>query len=311
LAVDVKRFREELVHSTRTSCTQLLEDLRFLRDLDANKEKLQARTSKVGWSSLALAGILTFTGLILLMPIPAAVSIGAFVLHSRHKRLNLENRRYELVSRVVELLKADISPSEPVQLRIDLRPETHDKKLRGESKTRTGWDVKHYIDPWLTVEGRLLDGTHFRLDMTERIDVRSRWKKTSRGKTKHKSKRLADSLLRVRLRVKPERYQHLARLGPRAKGALQLPPGTRVKGLDVKEDRVELAVLLDSPWTPTAEVPPPQLKKAPMKTLVNRAPVNTAQVDGSRVVAMSFLSLYQVLNLSRAIDKKAAHSPTS
>jgi hypothetical protein len=310
LAVDVKRLSEEPVYRTRTSCNQLLEDLRFLRDLDATQEKKQSRTFSVGCGALLIAGVLLITGLFLVLWIPAAIGIGAFVLHSRHKRLNLENRRYELASRVVELLKTDISPSEPVELRVDLRPETHSDKARGTGKTRSGWDVKYYVDPWLTLEGRLLDGTHFRVDMTERVDMRSRWKSTGR-KTKHKTKRVSEAILRVRLRVKPERYQHLSRLGPRAQGAVKLPPGTRVKGLSVSESRLQLEVLLDAPWIPT-EAPPPEENKV-NKGRVHRPPVNKSpsQVNGSHVVAMSFLSLYQLLNLSRAIDKKAARTPTT
>jgi hypothetical protein len=216
-------------------------------------------------------------------------SIFSFVRHSRYKRLNLENRRYELVTRVLELLRADIAPTEPVTLRLDLRPETAADKLRGEGTTRSGWGVKHYIDPWLGIEGRLLDGTHFSLEMIERIDMRHRSRTNARGKTKSKTRRLSDALLRIRLRVKPSRYQHLGRLAPRAKGAVQLPQGARLKGLRVGEDRIDLAVLLDEPWAPGEPAP--------------------LSMNGARVVAMSFLSLYQLLNLSRALDKKAVHPP--
>ncbi len=307
LAVDVKRFNEELVYRTRTSCSQLLEDLRFLRDFDLDKEKGQSRTFSVGCSALLFAGVLlcflsSLTTTIFALPVflggCAVLLLGtgifSFVRHSRYKRLNLENRRYELVTRMLELLRADISPSEPVALRIDLRPDTDTTKLRGESTTRSGWSVKHYVDPWLSLDGRLLDGTHFSLKMIERVDMRSRSRTNARGKTKTKTRRESDALLRIRLRVKPSRYQHLARLASRAKGAVQLPPGARLKSLHVGEDRVELAVLLEAPWAPRETAPP---KNGP-------APMN-----GARVVAMSFLSLYQLLNLSRALDKKAVHPP--
>ncbi|HEX8434073.1 hypothetical protein [Archangium sp.] len=312
MAVDVKRFSEELVYRSRSSCAQLLADLRFLRDFDVDKEKRQGRAFSMGCGALLFAGvILCFVGSLVTNVFAIPVFLGgcavlllgtgiySFVRHSRYKRLNLENRRYELVTRMLELLRADISPTEPVGLQMDLRPETDAGKLRGESRTRSGWSVKHYVDPWLSLEGRLLDGTHFNLKMIERIDMRSRSKRNARGKTKTKTRRESDALLRVRLRVKPSRYQHLQRLGPRAKGAVQLPPGARLKSLHVGKERIDLTVVLEAPWAPR-ETPPPK----------DSFPMNAPPpVNGARVVAMSLLSLYQLLNLSRALDKKAVHPP--
>lgn len=298
MAVDLRKLRAQLIHHTRAPASQVLADLQVLRGLDAEMEKKQARAGTVGCTTalLGLGLLLLSTALVPLAPLFAGAAalllLTALISGIRrfvHKRLNLENRRYELVSRLLELLRADIAPSEPLTLELDLRPDTHAAKFHREGETRTGWKVKHYLDPWLSLQGRLLDGTHFHVELTERVEERSRWKKNSRGKSKHKTKKLSDAIARVQLRVKPERYQHLGRLGPHASQAVQLPPGTQLKRLDVEADRLTLMVLVDSPWD-THETDP--------------TPVNAV-----RVVAMMFLSLYQVLNLSRAIDKKkVAHS---
>ncbi|OJT23877.1 hypothetical protein BO221_18120 [Archangium sp. Cb G35] len=309
MAVDVDQFSNEPIYRATVPCPQIIEDLQQLVELDALKEKQQDRATKVGTLTLAAGVLCLFVGFMVMggegvgMPLTwagtalALVGIGAFIVRSRHQRLNLENRRYELASRLVGLLQADIAPDEPVTLELDLRPETHSDKYQNESKTPSGWNVKHYLDPWLSLQARLLDGTHVRLEMTQRVQLRNRTKTNIRGKTKYQSKELSDALLRVRLRVKPERYQHLERFGSRAEGAVQLLKGTQLKDLTVEADRVDMTLHLASPWAAGNEPPPgPGSGTGP-------APLN-----GQRVVAMALLSLYQLLNLSRALDKKAVHS---
>jgi hypothetical protein len=96
---------------------------------------------------------------------------------------------------------------------------------------------------------------------------------------------VSDAIAKVQLRVKPERYHHLERLGPHARNAVQLPPGTQLKSLGVEADRITLTVRVNSPW--------------------GFNDTERGQVNAVRLVAMMFLSLYQVLNLSRRLDKKA------
>jgi hypothetical protein len=214
------------------------------------------------------------------------VSLAAFLLRALSSRLDLENRRYELVTRLVRLLQADTAPQEPMTVELDFRPATHSDKFSGESATANGWTVKSYVDRWLSLQTRLLDGTHLRVEMLERTGKRSRSKRSSSGRYKTKYKTLSDALVRVRLQVKPEKYQHLGRLGARARDAVKIPLGSRLKSLSVEEDRLEMTVLMKGTWGVENE---------------------RTQVNAVQVMAMSLLSLYQLLNLSRALDKKAAH----
>jgi hypothetical protein len=313
LAVDVDQLSKERIYRAQAPCARVLEELQQLRDLDGVHEKRQSGAFNIGCGTMIIGALMGFFGLVTadadgdpgLLPfllggavLLILVGIVAFVMRGRYERLNLENRRYQLVSQTVGLLQADISPEEPVSVELDLRPDTDPDKLRNEGRTRTGWKVKYYLDPWLSLQGRLLDGTHFRLEMTERVEVRSRTKTNARGKTKHKSKQFSDALLRVRLRVKPERYQHLGRLGSQAKGAVQILKGTRLKALTLEADRVDMTLLVESPWIAVSEPGP------------NPGSTSPGPLNGPRVVAMALLSLYQILNLSRALDKKAVHPPT-
>lgn len=303
--VDVDKFSQERVYRTQAPGSQVLRDLDFLRGLDAHHEKLESRMAWAGggafvaavalfvvafntndWENPTLHPVALWGSVLLVI-----TGIAVFIVRSRYGRLNLENRRYELVTRVVKMLQADTAPQEPMTVELDLCPATHSDKLADTGKTRTGWDVKSYVDRWLSLQARLMDGTHLRVEMTERTDQRSRTKRSRSGKYKMKSKTLSDALVRVRLQVKPEKYQHLERLGARARGAVRLPRGTRLKSLSVEKDRLDMTVLLDDPWG---------TENAPQR---NTLPT----VNAVQVVAMSLLSLYQLLNLSRALDKKAAH----
>lgn len=266
MAIDLQKFRKERFLITRAPAAQLLKDIQVLRNPDAADKR----------AALARKGPL--------LPRLFMAFID-FLRRLFQAPLDLEVRRYELLAHLLKLLQVDIAATEPLSLELDLRSATDWAKFRGEGKTRTGWTVKHYVDPWLSLQGRLLDGTHFRVELTERVDRRNRAKRNSRGRTKYKSKVLSDAIAKVQLRVKPERYQHLERLGPHARNAVQLPKGTQLKSLGVQEDRITLTVLVSSPW--------------------DFKDTEKGQVNAVRMVAMMFLSLYQVLNLSRAIDKKA------
>jgi hypothetical protein len=297
LAVNLDQFSKDLVYRTQAPSARVLQALETLRQLDTESERKSSETGSWGCGALLaafaclwIAGFLmakhgTAALLVFLLAIALGISGTLFAnKHAHHDRLNLENRRYELVSQLMELLRVDIAPDEPLALALDLRPDTSPQKRRGERRTPTGWTVKSFLDPWLSLQGRLLDGTHFRVEMTERVEERTKPKRK-----RVNTRRYSDAIAKVQLRVKPERYSQLGKLGPRARDAVQLPEGTRLKSLAVEEDRLTLTVLIDSPWAAQGD--------------------KSTRVNASRVLAMMFLSLYQVLNFSRVLDKKAAHPP--
>lgn len=299
MAVDLDPFRKELIYRTRATSARVLQELAHLGQLDAENERKRAESSSWGCGTLIACSVCLLVALalmdghgtaaLLVFLLAVAFGVAAITFSSRkasYARLNLENRRYELVSHLMKLLRVDIAPEEPLALELDLRPDTHPQKFRGQTQTPTGWKVDHFLDPWLSLQGRLLDGTHFRVEMTERVERRNRTKSSRSGRIKNKTKRLSDAIARVQLRVKPERSPDLGRLGPRARGAVQLPKGTRLKSLGVEGDRLTLTVVIDAPWTFDGNWHDP--------------------VNAVRVLAMMFLSLYQVLNLSRVLDKKTA-----
>ncbi|HSP79263.1 MAG TPA: hypothetical protein VLQ93_12080, partial [Myxococcaceae bacterium] len=145
--------------------------------------------------------------------------------------------------------------------------------------------VTYYQDPWLSLRGRLLDGTHFQLGMVQKLQKRSRWVRNYRGKNKYKSKSKERALAWVQLRVKPEKHPQLEQLGRQARGAVRLPPGSSIRGLDVTAESISLEVVVGHDW--------------------EAAGAGIEKENASRLFAMMLMSCYQVLNLSRSLGKKS------
>lgn len=314
------------VYRQRAPCARVLEDLRPLASAGRRRSWARSQVNRpwvTGAPIFSVLFLFLVCGLVAgvgLSPIWIAGALGVVVLGFLLGMLpyfdlpllnrvedghGLDVRRHELVTQVVALLQTDIAPEERLNVQLDLRAGKQPGKLTGTRQAPKGWEVKHYVDPWLHLEGRLLDGTYFRLDMTERVDERVRWKQSGR-RPKQKYKRDSDAIVRLRLRVKPERYAHLPRIGKQAQKAVRLPRGARIKSLRVEADRLDLTVrvevlwrvLSDTFWVPTWGI-------GGMK---ESDEFRSNSLLGDQLVAMMFLSLFQILQLSRALDKKARRS---
>lgn len=224
------------------------------------------------------------------------VSIARYFLSQKG---DYENRRYELVGKVTELLGKDMSPEATFDLGLNLLPQNDKSKFSHKGKAGH-WDVKHYHDPWLTLEGRLLDGTKFSLHMAEKHQARSRRKRGRSGKWKFKSKSKNSSEATLYLKVKAEKYPQLAALGESAQAAVQLPPWAAPKAVEVDTESLTLRVTTPTAW----KVEAPALTKDEVAAKKNDVRKPGSQADGVELVMSMFLSLYQVLNLSRAMQKR-------
>ena len=289
MASNDKAFVKSLLYRRRDTVSAILKDVDTMHELDKTYEK---KASKWNWIALisivggfvcvilavvaadALAG--------LLMPLWGLGGLGlfgcipCFFLWIRFSKLDTEDRRYELLEEILQLLQTAMAPDSPTQVRLDLSASELKKKLSGEGKEGS-WEVKHYTDPWLQLQGRFLDGTTFLVDVTDRFQKKSRWVQSRSGKRKHKTKAKTATVFQVRLKPKAKRYQHLSELGRNAAGALQLPPGVESKKFEVEDGSLLVKAQEKDAWDTAA---------------------------GKQTVAMMFLSLYQILNLSRTMTKR-------
>ena len=190
-------------------------------------------------------------------------------------RTDFEDRRYELLERVAGLIRVDMNPEAAFNVGLDLNDVNAKNKFVRKGKAGL-WNVKYYEDSWLNLGGQLADGTKFTITFTEKHQDRSRTKRSASGKIKHKSKTKSACQAVVTLKAKDKRYPHTGQLGPQARGAVQLPGGVQLKDLSAHDNVLTLKTASKSAWT----------------------------VDsGTALLSQMLLSLYQVLNLSKAIDK--------
>jgi hypothetical protein len=198
-----------------------------------------------------------------------------------HSRLDLENRRYELASRIIDMLDRDIPADSDATLRIDLAPADAPQKVTsGEEKD--GWNVAFFSDPWLSISTALADGTRVSLELCEKLRVRQRWARSASGRQKHKLKKR--SILVATLLLKHK--QALAGgQAPRAAETVRLPPQVVCKALELSPKGGYLRVLTQETWDAGAQ---------------------KGLFDASQLIAMMFLSLYQAM---RAPSKRKAAPP--
>lgn len=294
MPVNINALRKELVYETEASPAQIRADVDRIRVMDKVQERKESRWS-FGCAGFLVAAVGAFvwaaatdggvTAAWFALGGCVAVAIFCGIMSSLAGAANADDKRYELLQAVLGLLEVDVRPEVPVSVRLDLR-KPNDKSKYTESGEVRGWNVKYFVDPWLQMRGKLADGTSFKVVVTERFQERTRWKRSRSGKMKRKSKTKSATRFDVQLKPKTKRYKKLDELGESARGAVQLPPSVALKGMAIEEGGVVLKAITKAPW----DIPTPE------------EPVEGQ--DGAQIVAMMLLSLYQVLNLSRALTKE-------
>ncbi len=304
MAFNIDRFRKEQVYRGFGPIAELRSDLEQLGLFDTDVERLRKAWGQATLLSVAAAfvafitwvmtdagpeegrlGMLTLGALGVLL-----VGTGVcLVRYLGYRRLDLDNRRYTLAGQVIHRLRRDIGPTAPVTLSMDFRRVDLPEKKQGHRVTPSGWKAQDFADPWLTLQTRLLDGTHLSIGMVQRLQKRSRTRRSVSGKYKTKFRKKGWAVIQVQLRVKAERYPDLALLEPEARKYLRLPEGVSVARLQLAEDRLLLSARLEENWS-----------AGPLG--------QSAAPDAPKAVVMMLLSLYQVLNYSKHLHKQAKAS---
>jgi uncharacterized integral membrane protein len=286
-------YQQTLVYEGNTTLARLREDLGSLQNLDLRAERLRRQWF---WTNLAVGAVLLVAVFIAisndevprsllggLLGIPATLLVIGLIRHATVKRLDVENRRYQLAEELMRLLSRDMEKDAAFFIRMDLLPPTHEAKERKRAEVN-GWNVTSYTDPWLTLRGRLLDGSRFSLTVRDHLELRKRWKRTSRGKHKLKTKKFEGLSAYLKVRPDPERLEPLRALGD-ALPKPRLPRGTEVEGLRVEEDAVVLELYLPGHWVPGRE----NLE---------------ADVSALDLLAAAFLGVYRLFDAPRASDER-------
>ncbi len=241
---------------------------------------------------VAAAGLFYFFGLSLVdiprLPLIALlvlplVAMAAFLWgYYHHSRLNLEDRRYELMHELLPMIGRDLARDDPLELQLDLAPADDSRKLIDTSVML--WTVRLYADPWLQLSGRLLDGTRFSLIWTDKVKTKTRVKRKGQVKKKRTSK----CSIALHLKVKADKHPRLQALASNAAKAVQLPQGTQLNRIDVSPNSLSIKVTPDEDWSSCAA----------------EQDATNMGTRGVEIIARMFLSLYQILSLARELRKR-------
>jgi hypothetical protein len=157
--------------------------------------------ANIGWSAL------TTTAIVLLV----AGTLAAGWFWRWLAGLDVSNNLRSFVVPVLTLFREDIDPKTPVRLRLDLSAPTAKPKKTGESDPfKQG--IYHkvidttYVDPWMSADTVLVDGTKLSWSVTDRIRERTKTKRNARGKYKSKTKYRKVSDLDVQMSLRTRNY---------------------------------------------------------------------------------------------------------
>jgi hypothetical protein len=157
--------------------------------------------SNFGWGARSLILLALFLG--------ATVAAGWFWIWLRGIDVSDNLRRF--VVPVLALFREDIDPKTPVHLRLDLtKPTASPKKTTEGAPYKQG--VYHkvidtmYVDPWMSAEAVLVDGTRLRWSVTDSIRERKKTKRNARGKYKTKTKYRKVTDVEVQLAMRTKTY---------------------------------------------------------------------------------------------------------
>ncbi|MEI7700436.1 MAG: hypothetical protein WCK86_11615, partial [Planctomycetia bacterium] len=216
-----------------------------------------------------------------LIGIGLPLTVMGVLLLFRYRRLNLDNRRYELVFGLLSLLRKDMAVAARVNVAIDFTPHIH-KSMLARTGKMGAWDTRYFVHPWLQITGVLVDGTRFTLKLIERHQDRHKVKINPRGKRKHKSKTKTSSEAILTLKVRLKRYPGFESLSGGLADSLRMPPWVQLKSVNANGRLLTLRTVTTSPWN----VPGSDSDR-------------TTEHDGTNWIAVMFLNLYGLLDSAK------------
>lgn len=284
---------KQALHQLNGTCTELTELFRLAAESDKKAERNTNIGCTVGFLALfAMVG----TGMITAemsnshsnVAIPgtlAFLSFLAFVwgiwFYRKNSLFDIEDDKLELVRELLPLLQTDTKDNQVLSVKIDFRPATHEKaefvlaeKVVGNSFYG---DVKSYkvSQKWFQLQGRLVDGTAYKIEVERQGKDKVKPKK--KGRTKVKSR--MQERISVSLRPSPSRYPDLTNV----KKALPKSPPNSLKILNLKPQDNQLR----------ADFVTPQAKKMTYRGLDNADGMeNLASADN---IAAALVYLYRGL----------------
>lgn len=198
--------------------------------------------SNLGWSASTLLAIAAF--------LVVTVVSGWFYFWLRG--IDVSNNLRSFVVPVLALFREDIDPKSPVHLRLDLSQPIAKQKKTGESEPYKQGPYHKvidttYVDPWMSAEAVLVDGTKLGWSVSDRIRERKKTKRNARGKYKSKTKYTKKTDLDVQLALRTKTYAvpdaEVSSDGKRSK--VEVQRSIRTESLDPIDPRALVDAITD------------------------------------------------------------------
>ena len=191
---------------------ELLTLLKPLAKCDAMADKSRTRLGCSFAIAIVVTVVLAFTvGMIAAVAmLVLTIAVGYFYFWT--KRIDVSNNFRQFVIPVLSVFREDIGPAQPVHLELDLSSPTAPGKKQNESAPyEAGVYYKvidtTYVDPWMSAEAVLVDGTKLSWRVTDAIRERTKTKRNARGKHKTKTKYTKKTNLEVTLGLRKKTYE--------------------------------------------------------------------------------------------------------
>ncbi|MCC5640516.1 hypothetical protein LC593_32750 [Nostoc sp. CHAB 5844] len=300
MPIDLKQFRQNLTYTVQAPVTPVIADLHEIAEIDHLAELKQKEYGKkalyyflgVVISVVLIIVVSTFVtntgflGWLLILFVIALIGliigfIYALVNRAKFGRINIINYRYQSTQRILQMLSRDMDANANIQLQLSFLPiqKNEYKTSTTPHPVKTGWKVDNYQHEWINIQGLFLDKTRFELSATTLSKKQYGWKRGSSGKSKYKSKTKSVGLdIHLSLTYSQRRYGAIKIFKDEVNGAVKLPKLSHLRDLRVTDKSIALAVRI-----------------APN--------VADNQEEIYQTVTAMFLSLYQVLNLAKALSK--------
>ena len=173
---------------TQLPVDQTLRCLEAIETIDKEAERQQTLWGWVLGLSIvaALATFLVFVSQeifpFLTLVFGPAVIFTLFKLMAA-RRYSFKDRQYQHARQIIETLKPDFFPGQPIDLLVDLR--LYDDKVFLHDSEKISWRIsrKRFVAPWLQLKGTFVEGTSFRFQQTaslkQKIKAKSKKTKTT------------------------------------------------------------------------------------------------------------------------------------
>ena len=241
MPIDQQKLTKEFVYAGRGTAAELLAGLDQITQLEA---KLKRKPVRIRWASLAafvIFAVLTFILGPLFALLAIIVPIGLLIYSAFVGPPPILHDRIELLRLSLNTLNQDAGKKSRFDV---LMPLCSRKQLisEGPNPRKAGGKQLLYKDPWLTLSGRLGDGTSISQTFVELI--RERTKRNARGKTKRKGLRRAT--VRLQMTYNPAIYGDASVASSRLRAPIRLPSGVQLKSMNATNTSLAVKALTKS-----------------------------------------------------------------